>query len=229
MESKLFISRWRITLTKSVLNTVPMYYMQTNLLPNSTCERIDKMSRDFIWGYSDEGKGTHLIAWDKLCRPKNEGGVGLRKAKFMNHSHLMKVGQGLISRKDSLWARTLKSKYGYKMNVFSKVSYRNNNSNLWLGVCKVWNRVLENTKWRILNGKKANFWNDCWCRPSLFQRDAVVKPQNTSDLMETINDFVLPNGEWNREKLRMLLPENICNDICRSNISTSELADNTIV
>lgn len=38
----------RITLTKVVLNSIPVYYMQTNLLPNSVCERIDKISRDFI-------------------------------------------------------------------------------------------------------------------------------------------------------------------------------------
>lgn len=92
----------RITLTKATPNTIPVYYMQTNLLPTNTCERIDKISRDFIWGSTDDSKGTHLIAWDKLCKPKNEGGVGLRKAKHMNYSLLLKVGWGLINKKDAL-------------------------------------------------------------------------------------------------------------------------------
>lgn len=79
---------------------VLVYYMQTNLLPNSTCDKIDKIERDFILGYSDEGKGSHLIGWDKLCKPRNEGGVGLRNARTMNYFLLMKVGWGLISRRD---------------------------------------------------------------------------------------------------------------------------------
>lgn len=38
----------RITLTNFVLNTMPVYYMQTNLIPNNVCESLDKISRDFI-------------------------------------------------------------------------------------------------------------------------------------------------------------------------------------
>lgn len=94
----------RITLTKSVSNTISVYYMQTNLLPNSLCERIDKISR--------EDKGIHLIAWDKICKPKNNSSVGIKKAKYMNQSLLMKVGWGLINKRDSLWVRTLRIKYG---------------------------------------------------------------------------------------------------------------------
>lgn len=40
----------------------------------------------------DVNKGTYLIALDKLCRPKNEGRVGIRKANMMNQALLMKVG-----------------------------------------------------------------------------------------------------------------------------------------
>lgn len=112
--------------------------MQTNLLPKSTCDNIDKMSRDFIWGFTNEGKGTHLVAWDKLCRPKNEGGIALQKAKVMNQSLLIKVGWGLINRKDSLWARTLKGKYGCGFDVFPKIICTSCKSNLWSGIGKVW-------------------------------------------------------------------------------------------
>lgn len=62
---KICLNKWKsnflslagqITLTKYVLNTIPVYYMQTNLLPNKTCEEIDKISRHFIWGCIDEMK-----------------------------------------------------------------------------------------------------------------------------------------------------------------------------
>lgn len=79
------LSKWRsnflslagqITLTKSILNTIPIYYMQTNLFPTETCERIDKISRDFIWSFSEEGKGSHLISWDSCVDPEMRGVSG---------------------------------------------------------------------------------------------------------------------------------------------------------
>lgn len=84
---------------KSVLNTILVYYMQTNIIPNSVCENLDKIFINFIWGSIEEGKGTHLIAWEELCKPKNVGGLGLRRAKHMNQGLLMKVGWVLIRKK----------------------------------------------------------------------------------------------------------------------------------
>lgn len=199
----------KITLTKSALNTILIYYMQTNLLPNSTCERIDKISRDFLWGNTEAKKGTHLIAWDKLCRPKNEGGIGLRKASLMNQALFMKVGWGLISKRDTLWARTLRGKYGCRTDVIPKVGRRNCNSNLWTGVCKVWNRVLDNTNWKIGNNKLPYFWKDCWFKNSVCLMDLTDNFFTATDLEETVSDFLLPNGEWDIEKLRNYLPEDI--------------------
>lgn len=74
------LSKWKanflslaeqITLKKSVLNTVPVYNIQTNLLSNSLCKSIDKISKDFIWGTREDGKGTDFIACNDLYKPKN--------------------------------------------------------------------------------------------------------------------------------------------------------------
>ena len=32
----------------------------------------------------------HLVSWDKVCKPKREGGLGLRKFGLMNKSMLAK-------------------------------------------------------------------------------------------------------------------------------------------
>jgi hypothetical protein len=37
----------RMTLVKSVLNSIPNYYMQVAWLPQSTCESIDRLARNF--------------------------------------------------------------------------------------------------------------------------------------------------------------------------------------
>lgn len=218
----------RITLAKFVLNTVPVYYMQTNLLPNDTCEKFDKITRDFIWGFSDEGKVTHLVDWDKLCRHRKEGGVGLRKARHMNYAFLMKVGWGLINQRDSLWASTLRSKYECGKEIIPTISRRNCKSNLWQGVCKVWNKVLEGGKWKIGNGVKVNFWNDHWCNYGVI-KDVVINPSPNLDWEENVSEFILPNGEWDRGKILGYLPENICKDILRFRVSNDEHNNDMVV
>ncbi|MCH87824.1 ribonuclease H, partial [Trifolium medium] len=44
----------RITLTRSVLAALPTYVMQTTLLPQGVCNKIEKLMRNFIWGSTDE-------------------------------------------------------------------------------------------------------------------------------------------------------------------------------
>lgn len=145
----------RITLTKPVLNTIPFYYIQTNMLLNTVCENIDKISRDFIWNTKENSKGTHLVACEKICCPKNCGEVGIRKASLMNQSLLLKDGWGLINNINSLWARTLRSKYKCGEDVIPVISQRNCSSNLWRGICKTWKEVSENINWKIGDGRTA--------------------------------------------------------------------------
>lgn len=82
----------RITLAKSILNTIPVYYMQTNIIPNSVCESIDKITRHFMGDSREDKKGSHLIAWNDLCNHRYRGEVGLRKTKTMNQALLIKLG-----------------------------------------------------------------------------------------------------------------------------------------
>lgn len=38
----------------------------------------------------------HLISWKKVSKPKEEGGLGIRKAKEMNKALLGKIGWRLL-------------------------------------------------------------------------------------------------------------------------------------
>lgn len=101
----------RLTLTKAVISSIPVHSMSTILMPTSTLDKLDRLSRSFLWGSTVEKKKQHLVFWKRVCRPKAEGGLGLRKAKEMNRSLLAKVGWRLLNNVDSLWARVIRSKY----------------------------------------------------------------------------------------------------------------------
>ena len=101
----------RLTLTKSVLSSILIHTMSTLSLPQSTLEGLDKLARAFLWGSSLEKKKMHLVAWDRVCLPKREGGLGIQKSKFMNKALVSKIGWRLIHDRQSLWARILRKKY----------------------------------------------------------------------------------------------------------------------
>ncbi|CAN1145226.1 Putative ribonuclease H protein At1g65750, partial [Linum perenne] len=101
----------RVTLAQSVLAAIPAYLMQTSVLPIDTCNQIDKKIRAFVWGSSASQKNVHLISWEAIYRPKEEGGLGLRSARTLNLAYLAKLAFLFLHELDALWVRVLHTKY----------------------------------------------------------------------------------------------------------------------
>ena len=66
----------RVTLAKLALATIPYYTMQTMKLLNDVCAKIDRICRQFIWGSMKTRRKFHLVNWNKICKPKEKGGLG---------------------------------------------------------------------------------------------------------------------------------------------------------
>jgi len=60
--------------------------MQCFQLPAVTSRRIDKISRDFFWKKYVNIRGLPIVSWNKICRPKQSGGLGLRKTEAVNNT-----------------------------------------------------------------------------------------------------------------------------------------------
>ncbi|RYR56984.1 hypothetical protein Ahy_A05g022723 [Arachis hypogaea] len=76
-------------------------------------------------------------------------GLGVRHAKDLNRAFMMKVGWGLIEKKDSLWSKVLRAKYSCGNDIIPLIRRRKNESNLWKGICSTWKDVQANSIWRI--------------------------------------------------------------------------------
>ena len=79
------------------------------------------------WGNKDNKKRKHLVAWDKVCKEKKEGGLGLRIRSMskVNTASMARMGRKILSEPDSLWAAVLKGKYpqNESWNARSNSSY----------------------------------------------------------------------------------------------------------
>lgn len=85
----------RVTLSKSVIQAIPIYTMMTTLIPKSCLNEIQRLQRNFIWGDLEDKKRMHLVKSDTLILPKECGGLGVKDLSLMNKACLMKLSWSL--------------------------------------------------------------------------------------------------------------------------------------
>lgn len=66
--------------------------------------------RNFLWRKGEDGRGKHLVNWDKVCTPKMLGGAG-RHLDIMNEVLLCKWLWRFESEEDSLWKQVVAAKF----------------------------------------------------------------------------------------------------------------------
>ena len=81
----------RRVLVQSSLAAIPSYIMQCSYLPGRVLDGLDRLNRNFLWGSIDAAKKIHWVGWEKVMKPKEEGGLGLQTAKGRNVAFLAKL------------------------------------------------------------------------------------------------------------------------------------------
>lgn len=79
-----------IMLIKFVSSNLPIYFMLVFKCPAAVANRIENLRQNLLWCGRDEGKKLPLSKWNKVCKPKREGGLGIRPLKLMTAALLGK-------------------------------------------------------------------------------------------------------------------------------------------
>jgi hypothetical protein len=93
----------RLQLIKSTLFSIQVYWSSMFMLPCSIIRKIESTLAAFLW------KGTSLtssgakVAWDSLCYPLKEGGLGIKKIKIWNKAAILKHIWRLLTEKTLVW------------------------------------------------------------------------------------------------------------------------------
>lgn len=73
-KSKMLSIGGRITLIKSSLTNLPVYFMSIFPIPKGVIEKINKIIRAFLWSGDSKKKAISLVAWNQFrCRNHWEG------------------------------------------------------------------------------------------------------------------------------------------------------------
>ena len=106
------------------------------------------------WGQKNEERKIPWIAWDKLCKPKVEWGMGFKDLKAFNLALLAKQGWCLMQNQNSLVHQVFKAKY-FANDTFLDAQLSKRPSFAWRSIMAAKDVILEGTRWNIDNGAKV--------------------------------------------------------------------------
>ena len=79
-----------LVLINSVLTSLSMFLLSFFEVPVGVRKRLDFYRSRFFW-QSDEAKKKYRLArWDIMCRPKDQGGLGIENLEVKNRCLLSK-------------------------------------------------------------------------------------------------------------------------------------------
>ena len=110
-KEKLLSKASKEVVIKAVAQAILTYIMSCFKIPNSLCDDMTSMIWNFWWGQKRDERKMAWLSWEKLCEPKDVGGMGFRELKQFNLALLANQGWLLQTKKDSLVHRVYKARY----------------------------------------------------------------------------------------------------------------------
>ncbi|XP_068483362.1 uncharacterized protein [Phaseolus vulgaris] len=213
------LSRWRgrclslagrICLIKSVLSSIPLFFMSLFKLPSVVAEKLVRLQRNFLWGWGSDGRKIAWVSWKKVCEPRDYGGLGVIDLRKFNLALLGKWIWRLGTDKGGLWKEILVSKYGGWRNL-REVGKIRKGSLWWKDLMEVWasegwGRSFEDGfQWDVGDGKGISFWEDSWLScgalkvvfPRLFSL-SLAKDAKVAELGNWIDGVWVWHFVWRR-------------------------------
>ncbi|OAE30170.1 hypothetical protein AXG93_4295s1250 [Marchantia polymorpha subsp. ruderalis] len=107
-ELRLLSFEARAVLLQFVLQAQPTFYSSLIKLSATTSRKVEQLYRQFLWGYIKDGEAKRsLVRWDLLCRPKAEGGLGIRGLPNTNSSLMGKWIGSILDETAGTWGLAL--------------------------------------------------------------------------------------------------------------------------
>ena len=91
-KEKLLLKAGKEVLIKAVVQAGLAYTMSCFKLPDSLCDDLMEMIRNFWWGQKKEERKIAWLSWEKMCEPKCNGEMGFKDLKLFNKALLAKQG-----------------------------------------------------------------------------------------------------------------------------------------
>jgi hypothetical protein len=170
----------RLVLINAVLDALPTYAMAAMILPPPVIKALDALRRAFLWAATERVSGAQcLVAWLDVCRPKEEGGLGIRSLHVQNRCLLTKLLHRLHSGLDSPWARWVWGMVGER--PLTERSARELPGSHWASLCDLVPLYRSVSTVKLGDGAHCAFWHDNWLPSGALAATAPALYSHTTD------------------------------------------------
>ncbi|KAG7571789.1 Endonuclease/exonuclease/phosphatase superfamily [Arabidopsis suecica] len=151
----------RVQLIKSVIASITNFWSSVFCLPKRCFKEIEGMCSSFLWSGSPNNHSKSKVAWEDLCVPKNEGGLGIRRLHKVSRVFALGLIWKIISDSNSLWVALVRQ-YLIRQGTFWDVKETTLGSWQWRKLLKLRPLAVDFVSHEVRNGHHTFFWFDKW-------------------------------------------------------------------
>ncbi|GJR47768.1 RNA-directed DNA polymerase, eukaryota, reverse transcriptase zinc-binding domain protein [Tanacetum coccineum] len=189
----------RLTLIKSVLGSLGIYYLSIFRAPESVLQDLERIRANFFWGGNKDKNKMAWVKWPIILNSFDKGGLNIGSLKAFNLALLQKWRWRLLSSPNALWVQVIKAYHGQEGGFDTNgCSFKG----IWANIVGTSNFlhskgiILSNTfRFKAGCGTRIRFWKDIWVGETpLFTRyNRLYHLDQDKDclIIDRIN-----NGQW---------------------------------
>ncbi|GKC74970.1 putative reverse transcriptase domain, reverse transcriptase zinc-binding domain protein, partial [Tanacetum coccineum] len=150
-KNKFLSTAGRLQLIQSVIGSLHVFWASVFVLPSQVLLDIEQIMRGFLWCQGKLRNGQAKVAWEEICLPKIEGGLGIRRLACFNNALMVPHIWNLINRKESLWVQWIHS-YKLANRNFWDIPIRGNMTCGWRKILRLRPLIRDFIRYKVGDG-----------------------------------------------------------------------------
>jgi hypothetical protein len=110
--------------------------------PKGIIPKIRTRKREFLWRGAETRKKWALVSWEKVCKLRRKGGLGLHDPQATNEAYGVKLWWRWVKEMTTPWVNLWKAKYSLDISDQSKISFTGTREG-----CAIWKLAWHNKTW----------------------------------------------------------------------------------